>query len=99
MTRNDQIYESIENITGLYTTGDNINIRVDQFEILTSEAIRTVYEIEKTLGTQITYAINTTSEQNATQLMENINRFKYYVEGISLTNISIIGILGKQYTY
>lgn len=106
MTRNDQIYESIENIIGSNNAGDNINIRFDQFEILTSEAIRTVYEIEKILGPNITYDDarryatkvamvfpNTTSDQYVTQVAEDLNRLKYYVEGISLTAIAIVGLL------
>ena len=90
-----QIHQSLEPILGSNATLDD---GLDKINILVTEAIRTVYEIEKTLGTQITYAINTTREQNATQIMEDINIFKYYVEGISLTTIGIIGIVGKQYT-
>ena len=92
-----QIHQSPEPIIGSNTT---LADRLDEINILVSEAITTVYEIEKTPAPQLTYVTNTTSEQNATQIMEDmedINMFKYYVEGISLTTIGIIGILGKQY--
>ena len=88
---------SISNIT---QTNNNIN--VEHFDIVISEAIRIVYEIEKSLGRNITYDAtkvsivlpNTTNAQYATQIANELNTFKYYVEGVSLTTIATLGLLG-----
>ena len=108
----DQIHQSLKTIIGPNTTQDENNTRLEEIDFVISNAFRTVYQIEKTLGLNISYDDirtratevvmvfpNITSEQNVTQMADDLNRFKFYVEGVSLTTIATIGLLGRQYMY
>ena len=108
MVSNESIYQSLESFIGSNGAHENNTISVKEYDILVTEALRPVNEIEKLVPSNITltdvykYATtaikdfpNITSEQYITQDTENLNRLKYYIEGISITTVSTIGLLGR----
>lgn len=81
------------------------------YEFLIAEGLRIIDEIERTLGDKLTdkhsdienatttllsyFDTPRDSRKNITIIAEYFNTFKYYVEGVTLTPIASVGLLGR----
>ena len=107
MFSNDRPLNVLGTITPSNHTQED-DIQYHEFDTIISEAVGTIHEIEKILernnlfGTTNEVALvfpNTTQDEYVTSVADKLDRINYYVQGISLTTVASVGLLGMQQIY